>query len=338
VGERTKIGWTQSADGTPGDTLNPIRYRNPSGKSGHICLKYSPGCDNCYASRLQGYLFTGQAFAAETTATQAALRAAIADGRLYLDERMLARPIRQQRQRRIFMGSMTDLFGSWIPREWQIAMWAMMACAPQHTFQVLTKRANELHAFLTAPGTRGAVAAARTRFCPTPADEPMPWPLPNVWCGVSVESDAYAWRAAVLSRTPAAVRWVSAEPLLGPIPHLPLPIPCPSCDTPHLGNCDAPYRAIDWLVVGGESGGPAARRLVEPYTTDGLHANAWGPKSDAVAWVRDLRDRAHAAGVAIHFKQWGGPRPTSGGRLLDGRTWDEWPDDPARRAAATAAG
>jgi protein gp37 len=112
-------------------------------------------------------------------------------------------------------------------------------------------------------------------------------PPPNVWLGTSIESDTYTWRADHLRATPAAVRFISAEPLLGPLPSLDL-------------------TGIDWLIVGGESG--AGHRPMNPE------------------WVRDLRDCALNAGTAFFFKQWGGIRPKSGGRTLDGRTWDEMPE------------
>lgn len=142
----------------------------------------------------------------------------------------------------------------------------------------------------------------------------LPWPLPNVWLGVSVENQRWAdERIPLLLDTPAAVRFVSCEPLLGPIDLT--AVPC--CDW----GVDHTTRMLDWVIVGGESGGPQARRLVERLWTDG----AWLPHRDKIVWVRSLRDQCAAAGVPFLFKQWGGPRPKSGGRLLDGRTWDEYP-------------
>jgi protein gp37 len=138
-----------------------------------------------------------------------------------------------------------------------------MAETPQHTYQVLTKRARRL-----------AAVAPR-----------LPWP-PNVWMGVSVENDNYTFRVDHLRRVPAALRFVSAEPLLGPLPSLRLD-------------------DIDWLIVGGESG-PGARPM-------------------QLEWATDLRDIAVDAGVDFFFKQWGGRTPKAGGRTLDGRTWDELP-------------
>jgi protein gp37 len=138
---------------------------------------------------------------------------------------------------------------------------AVMADTPAHTYQVLTKRPRRA------------------------ADLDVTWP-PNVWLGVSVESDRYDWRAQTLADTPAAVRFISAEPLLGPLPHLDL-------------------SGIGWVIAGGESGP--------------------GYRPPEAAWFRDLRDRCTAANVPFFFKQWGGPTPKAGGRLLDGRTWNQMP-------------
>lgn len=112
------------------------------------------------------------------------------------------------------------------------------------------------------------------------------WPLPNVWVGTSIENDRSTWRAEWLRRSPAVVRFISAEPLLGPLPSLDL-------------------ARVDWLIAGGESG--PHHRPIQP------------------AWVRELRDRCQGQGVAFFFKQWGGPTPKAGGRLLDGRTWNQMP-------------
>ena len=179
-----------------------------------------------------------------------------------------------------------------------------------HTFQVLTKRPDRMRDFVRAwEATGGGV-------------------LPNVWLGTSIENRRFVHRADILRETPAAVRFISAEPLLGPLVpagpfHPGSGPPCPLCARSTDGWWDrrrplclscAPHldlTGIDWLIVGGESG-PKHRPV-------------------AAAWVRDLRDAAQATGTAFFFKQWGGPKPKSGGRLLDGRTWDEMPV--ARQAA-----
>jgi len=163
----------------------------------------------------------------------------------------------------IFVNSMSDLFHAAVPEGFVQDVFSVMAEASRHTFQVLTKRAERL-----------ADLAPR-----------LPWPA-NVWVGVSIENNRWAYRADLLRLVPAAVRFVSAEPLLGPLDALRLD-------------------GIDWVIAGGESG-PRHRPV-----------NA--------AWVADLRDRCGDAGVSFFLKQWGGRTPKAGGRELDGRTWDEMP-------------
>ena len=174
----------------------------------------------------------------------------------------------------VFVNSMSDLFHELVPFEYVDRVWDVMARADQHIFQVLTKR----------PGRMAEYVAQR-----------QPDPLPNVWLGTSIENDRWVGRADELRRAPAAVRFLSLEPLLGPLPSLDL-------------------TGIGWVIVGGESG-PEHRPI------------------DA-AWVRDLRDRARAAGVPFFFKQWGGRTPKAGGRDLEGRTWDELPKPRQREPVA----
>ena len=159
---------------------------------------------------------------------------------------------------------MSDLFHKDVPDEFVRRIFDTMLQADWHTYQILTKRPQRL--------------ARLSRS--------LPWP-PHIWVGVSVESNAYAWRAEYLRQVPAAVRFISAEPLLGPVDELDL-------DDLH------------WVITGGESG--AGHRHCDP------------------AWVRDVRDRCIAAGVAYFHKQWGGRTPKASGRMLDGRTWDELPN------------
>jgi protein gp37 len=188
-------------------------------------------------------------------------------------------PLRWRRPRRIFVNSMSDLFHQEVPFEFVDRVFSAMAACPWHTFQVLTKRPERMLAYCEQryeqlAGGLDALGAA----------PPVPWP--NVWLGVSVESHRWARRVAVLRDVPAAVRFVSAEPLLGSLTGLDL-------------------TDVDWLIVGGESG--PRRRPVR------------------VEWVRELRDMARGAGVAFFFKQWGGRTPAEGGRLLDGREWAQFP-------------
>jgi protein gp37 len=168
----------------------------------------------------------------------------------------------------VFVNSMSDLFHELVPGNYRRDVWSVMGRARRHTFQVLTKRPELMRAWVRANGD---------------VTDPV---LPNVWLGTSIENNRWVHRADDLRDTPAAIRFISAEPLLGPLDKLDL-------------------TGIDWLIVGGESG--PRHRANDP------------------AWVRDLRDRAVDEGVAFFFKQWGGRTPKAGGRILDGRTWDELP-------------
>jgi protein gp37 len=213
------------------------------------CEKVSPGCDRCYAERIS--LRFPRTFPNGFTLT---LRPAVLD-----------LPLQWRRPRMIFVNSMSDLFHADIPESYIADVFDVMSRAPQHTFQVLTKRA-----------TRLASMAGR-----------LPWP-PNVWMGVSVESDNYRWRIDALRKVPAVIRFISAEPLLGALSDLNL-------------------RGIHWLIAGGES---------QP-----------GARPAALEWYRDLRDQCEAADVAFFLKQLGGHPSKRGGSLavLDGCRWTELP-------------
>ena len=244
----SSIEWTDN-------TWNPIRGL---GLNRWQCQKISPGCDNCYASTMN-HRWGGDEYLPSSTLWPA----------VRLDEQALSLPSTWKTPRRVFVCSMTDLFGEWVPPDWQHAIFEVMRECPQHQFQVLTKRPSIMQYF------------ARSYYVGRS-------PLPNVWLGVSIEDDRYCWRAEVLKKIPAAVRFISAEPLIGPLPSLPL-------------------EGIDWLIAGGESG--SRHRPMD------------------VDWVRELRDASVGADppTAFFFKQWGGRTHAAGGRLLDGRTWDEYP-------------
>lgn len=215
------------------------------------CTKVSPGCKNCYAERMAKRL-RGMGHPNYVNGFE-----------LTMHEGVIDAPLGWRKPQVIFVNSMSDLFHRDVPLGFLRRVFDVMKRATQHRFQVLTKRAERL---------------ARL------ADE-LEWP-PNVWMGVSVESERYVDRIDELRRTPAAVKFLSLEPLLGPLPDLDL-------------------QGIDWVIVGGESG-PRARPM-DP------------------TWGRDLRDQCVAAGVAFFFKQWGGVWKKRTGRELDGRTWDEMP-------------
>jgi protein gp37 len=219
------------------------------------CTKISAGCDNCYAARFSERFrgVAGHPFFSGFDLTPRPER--------------LEQPFRWRRPRRIFVNSMSDLFHKSIPREFLDRVFDTMERADWHTYQVLTKRSSLMRDYL------------RERY--GKASGPR-----HMWFGVSVEDSTKLSRIKHLSAAPAAVRFLSIEPLIGPVGALDL-------------------ARIDWVIVGGESG-PRAR----PMEAD---------------WVRDIRRQCHRAGVAFFFKQWGGPRPKSGGRLLDGREWNEFP-------------
>ncbi|MCX5653066.1 MAG: phage Gp37/Gp68 family protein [Planctomycetota bacterium] len=215
------------------------------------CTKISPGCRHCYAERmalrLQGM---GQPNYARGF-------------KLSLHPHALRLPQTWKKPQMVFVNSMSDLFHKDVPLDFIQRVFDAMRLAHWHQFQILTKRAERL----------------------LDLDSLLAWPA-NVWMGVTVEQADYACRIDSLRRTHAAIKFLSLEPLLGPIPELEL-------------------EGIDWVVVGGESG-PGARPM--------------DPK-----WAVDIRDRCVKAGVPFFFKQWGGMNKKKAGRLLEGRTWDEMP-------------
>lgn len=278
------------------------------------CDKVSPGCAHCYA----------ETFAERWRGTPGHPFEQGFDLKLWPER--LDLPLRWRKPRMVFVNSMSDLFHEDIPDEFIARVFATMASASSHTFQVLTKRPERMrewmnrvaiceHGWLTHDGTNPARAYDGTGVV---IPNHNGWPLPNVWLGVSIENRRFVHRADVLRDTPAAVRFISAEPLLGPL------VPdivyqdgtmCWEFDRADERAAASPYLkldGIDWLIVGGESG-PGHRPIREQ-------------------WVKNLRNAAGATGTAFFFKQWGGARPRSGGRELDGRTYDEMP--PTRPVAA----
>lgn len=215
------------------------------------CTKISPGCKHCYAERMARRLrMMGQ-------------RNYTNGFKLTWHEHMLEVPLAWKKPRLIFVNSMSDLFHEGVPTPFIRKVFDSMRRASWHTFQILTKRSDRLRQL----------------------DAMIDWPA-NVWMGVSVESKRYAFRIEHLRHTHAAVKFLSVEPLLGPLPELNL-------------------QGIQWVIVGGESG-PGARPI-------------------AKEWVTDIRDQCLSVGVSFFFKQWGGINKKQTGRLLDGRTWDDLP-------------
>lgn len=301
MGDKTSIEWTDA-------TWNPVTG----------CTKVSAGCDHCYAQTMHERFNGPGSFDTVT-----------------LHPERLSLPLRWRKPRRVFVNSMSDLFHQDVPDEHIAEVWAAMAHAYEHTFQVLTKRHARMRSLLNSDRFHLLAADAYERRG-GPFDAAGPGiMLPNVWLGVSVETQQWAdARIPALLDAPAAVRFVSAEPLLGPVDlarWVPSEFMAPA------------QRSLDWVIAGGESG-PGAR----PMHPD---------------WARSLRDQCVSAGVPFLFKQWGAWAPTrmlglgtsgdpceicvptslnpkarphegewlrrmgkrSAGRELDGRTWDEMP-------------
>lgn len=320
MSDNSAIEWTDA-------TWNPV--------SG--CTKVSPGCDHCYAETLHERFHGKGSFATVT-----------------LHPERLGKPWGWRKPRRVFVNSMSDLFHAEVPNEFIAQVFAVMACAPQHTFQVLTKRHARMRSLLGDREFAEEVEGWASEWGnPSLARHFGLWPLPHVWLGVSVENQQWAdIRIPALLETPAAVRFLSCEPLLGPVnlefDHY-FDARCGGCSglvsprhEPSCGREPGKDWGVDWVIVGGESG-PGAR----PMHPD---------------WARSLRDRCVSAGVPFLFKQWGAwsPAPSNygpdvperarasttlvwasgsdvdgqimlrrgkhlSGRVLDGRTWDEYP-------------
>jgi len=224
------------------------------------CDRVSDGCDHCYAATLAKRL---KAMGVGKYQTDGDPRTSGSGFGVTTHPAALDQPHRWRRPRVVFVNSMGDLFHARVPISFVREVFAVIAATPRHTYQVLTKRTLRLRRL-----------AGR-----------LDWP-PNLWMGVSVEHADVLSRVADLRAVPAAVRFLSCEPLLGPLTGLDL-------------------TGIDWVITGGESG--PGHRPMHP------------------GWVREVRDRCHTDGVPFFFKQWGGPTPKAGGRDLDGRTWDQMP-------------
>ena len=254
----TSIEWVKSEDGTRGKTWNPATG----------CTAVSAGCDNCYAAELsRGRLtkvYTGRLPVVDTAENRADPFAV----RLWPER--IRQPAKWRNPLTIFVNSMSDMFHRDIPRDFLRSVVGTMLDVNRHTYQVLTKR----------PTRAG-------RFVRDNADLLPNGLPPHIWIGTSVEDERVAYRIRHLRAVPAAVRFLSVEPLLGPI---------------DLTN---KLDGIHWVIVGGESG-PRFRAM-------------------DLAWARQVRDATKAQQVAFFFKQWGGRFPKAGGRTLDGRTWDEMP-------------
>lgn len=320
MAETTTIEWTRNDDGTPGRTWNPVTG----------CTKISAGCDNCYA---------------ETIAERFRGTAAFPHGfdvRVRSDK--VNAPLKWRKPTRVFVNSMSDLFHADVDQAWIADIFAVMAAAQRHTFQLLTKRHARMRSLLNDPQFIANVRkGAHGKGLPADAWQ---WPLPNLWLGVSVENQQWAdIRIPALLDTPAAVRFLSCEPLLGLVNIWNWIDPgttdtdCDKCGDERFADeigvgherfiyddagenvideqwCDGPSkgtvpRRIHWVIVGGESG-----RKARPM---------------APQWATSLRDQCEAANVPFFFKQWGEYAPTgylviggtSKGTLLAGEPVDD---------------
>jgi protein gp37 len=333
MSDKSAIEWTDAS-------WNPLR----AGSGGKwYCEKLSPGCDHCYSSTFNRRL-GGIAYPAVGDRGSYQLHHL---NPIHIDEKTLTQPFHWRRPRKVFVCSMTDLFGEWVTDEQLDRVFAIMALTPHHTYQILTKRPTRMRDYLghfewdgySYEWGDGDIrkrinqATQKIPLWPDEAEDGYPthgeWPLPNVWAGTTIEHQRFAWRANVLRQTQAAVRWISAEPLLSSL----------SLNLEH----------VDWLVAGGESGGPKERRLVEPccrkgspfppgrlpggairpcdfYDNHECDLHDWRLKTEAMGWLRSIRDQCASAGTSFFYKQAGGPTPKSGGRLLDGVTHDAFPD------------
>lgn len=243
MSDRSGIEWTET-------TWNPTTG----------CDRVSAGCDNCYALALARRL---KAMGSAKYQNDGDPRTSGPGFGIAVHQEALTQPYRWRNPRVVFVNSMSDLFHAKVPVSFVRRVFHVIADTPQHTYQVLTKRATRLR----------KVA------------HQLEWPA-NLWMGVSVENSAQLARADELRQVPAAVRFLSCEPLLGPLTGLDLD-------------------GIGWVITGGESGPDA--RPVDPI------------------WVRDIRDACQRGAVPFFHKQWGGRTPKTGGRELDGRVWDEMP-------------
>jgi protein gp37 len=254
MAQQSTIEWTDA-------TWNPVIG----------CRKVSAGCKHCYAERMAKRLAamaSADLDAGRNPGKKAAYLNVLSvagrwNGSVFLDERSVEEPLSWRAPRVIFVNSMSDLFHPDVPLTFISRILDVARRSPQHTYQVLTKRPERVKEL----------------------DAQLRWPR-NVWMGTSVENSAVVSRIRDLQATSAWVKFLSVEPLLGPIPRLPL-------------------RGIDWVIVGGESG-PGARPM-------------------RPEWVRQIRDRCARYRVPFFFKQWGGPNKALTGRILDERTWDDMP-------------
>ena len=337
----TKIEWVKNRDGSAGETWNPVRG----------CSLTSPGCKNCYAMKF-AHRFSGKGGRYEGL-TELGPNGPRWNGTVRLVPDHLDKPLRWRKPRAVFVNSMSDLFHKDVPNEYIAAVFGVMAATPQHTYQILTKRPDRMvEWFQWLDDHEDGVSGYPSRLqllgrylSPMISHDfgitGIEWPLPNVWIGVSVENQETAdERIPLLLQVPAAVHWISAEPLLGPVDLCggafgPNWLEGWGVEPAHATGCDGSCVAcpeavkvrtnkLDWIVAGGESG-PGARPM-------------------QLKWVRDIVSQCSDARVACFVKQLGrdprhdhtdedhtAPGISAGGRLIlnssKGGDPSEWPED-----------
>jgi protein gp37 len=294
----TSIEWTES-------TWNP--------NTG--CDRVSPGCDHCYALSLSGRL---KAMGQPKYQTDGDPRTSGPGFGVAMHWDVVDQPLSWRRPQTVFVNSMSDLAHPRVTDEFIAAVFAVMGLADRHRYQILTKRPRRFRSLLQKSEFRSLVVQAMAErggdlgFVEAVHEgDPAVWPLRSVWLGASAEDDVRAReRLPLLADTPAAVRFISAEPLLEDITE--------GLHHSHPDDESGPVLAsMDWVIVGGESG-PDHRPM-------------------EIDWVRGIRDTCLRLDVPFFFKQWGGKTPKTGGRTLDGRNWDEMPGGPDRDDGAAAA-
>jgi Bacteriophage protein gp37 len=328
---RTSIEWVRNQDGTQGFTVNPIRFRNKkTGKVGHYCEKLSPGCKHCYASRMQtGPYLSGLEFTAENKDR----------GELFFEDEVIQQVLWRRKPATFFWCDCTDLFGPWVKDSWIDRIVGCCALTPQHRHLWLTKRADRMREYCHT-----SKQIKYGKYLDIGTCKAYDWPLPNLGLGVSAEDQERAnKRIENLRQTPAAMRFLSAEPLLSALDvspwltrwtgqgsGLPKPLSTALATLPDI-------HGLDWVITGGETGPGASPMPPE--------------------WPRAIRDQCQAAGVPYFHKhngEWSVSNngrdlfkvgqcddvpigdglhhrmfrvgKKAAGRLLDGRTWDELPE------------
>ena len=244
--------------------LSPIEWTDVTWNPVAGCTVATAGCTNCYAMRMAARL---EAMGLEKYAglTRKSGDRYVWTGKIVQDEKSLKAPRTWRSPRTVFVNSMSDLFHDGVETDFIGKVWDVMRDTPQHTYQILTKRPERMQTILSSSGFSV---------------------LPNVWIGTSVEDAAVIGRIEYLRSTPAAIRFISFEPLIGSV-------------------ADANINGIHWAIVGGESG-PRSRAMPEE-------------------WVHEIEEMCREAGTAFFFKQWGGRNKKAAGRMLNGRTYDEMP-------------